>query len=140
MDIKQVIEQVARHSASIQSGIEALRGRQMPSLRDFFSAKGLQELLQSLARALVAIRDEYCVQAGISEEQLIAAAAEWLDEKIDFRKVLGSAAGGVAELVDGTLFKFLLKSLMAAVDKAAARDAAPDQVAFNAAVRAIAAA
>lgn len=108
--IKELFGSIIEKNADVQATLADLKANK-PTLADLLSSAKTREFLQKIAIFLIAIRDKYMAGAGITEEDLIEIAAEWLDEKIVLPWYL--------EAIDGTLFKFIMKNIMEVIENAA---------------------
>ena len=79
-----------------------------PKLKDLLSSEKLQVFFRKLACFLVAVRDTYCKEKGITEDELVEMAAEYLDKKIELPWFI--------EPFDGIIFRIVLRNLMAALE------------------------
>lgn len=108
--IKDRLGDLIENNPTLKGDLSELKELKL-RFRDLLNSEKLRTLMRKLAAFLVAVRDIYCKETGETEEQLIDAAAEYLDKKIELPIYL--------EPFDALAFKLVLRSLMDAIEKMA---------------------
>ena len=107
MNIKERFSALIESNPNLTSALAEIKASK-PKLKDLLSSEKLRVLFRKLACFLVAVRDTYCKEKGITEDELVEMAAEYLDKKIELSWFL--------EPFDGIIFRIVLRNLMATLE------------------------
>ena len=107
MNIKERFSSLIESNQSLKDALAEIKASK-PKLKDLLSSEKLRVLFRKLACFLVAVRDTYCKESGITEDELVEMAAEYLDKKIELPWFI--------EPFDGIIFRIVLRNLMAALE------------------------
>ena len=107
MNFKEVFFGLIERNQTLKNALAEIRASK-PKLKDLLSSEKLRVFFRKLACFLVAVRDTYCKEKGITEDELVEMAAEYLDKKIELSWFL--------EPFDGIIFRIVLRNLMATLE------------------------
>ena len=107
MNIKERFSALIESNSTLKGALANIRASK-PKLKDLLSSVKLRVFFRKLACFLVAVRDIYCKENGITTDELVEMAAEYLDKKIELPWFI--------EPFDGIIFRIVLRNLMAALE------------------------
>ena len=81
----------------------------MGKLRERLKDKSLMDIAKSLPWDEIKTLIDLLISKGLNEEDVIGEVAEFLDNLIDFRKVIAGPRGEALEAVDGAIIENLIR-------------------------------